>query len=284
MAVFVLAVAAAGCASRSLISRDDLEFLRAQAQFQKTQARVQALNAPPDEAALFLQGELFYRYRFQLPRPGFGSAVAQAAAVLVDVPALESLAGSLDFVDLRLRAYDGAVQLWETLLAQHPGTPLRALTLYRLGWAYRSSGAAGLPRTSGDEAFELVDREQAGAPLGQLAHAARGAPWKSKQAATAWSAVPGLGQMYLGERVSGVVRLGIALTAAAMVVVPTVIAYERNRDLSLGADWPLLATGLAGVVVLSFDYTTAYKDAMRGVIEWNERIEAAFEARHPDAP
>jgi len=39
-----------------------------------------------------------------------------------------------------------------------------------------------------------------------------------------------------------------------------------------------------GLVVLSIDYTDSYRDAMRGVIQWNERAEAAFEDTHPLAP
>jgi hypothetical protein len=46
----------------------------------------------------------------------------------------------------------------------------------------------------------------------------------------------------------------------------------------------LLAASIGGLAVLSFDYTTSYQDAMRGVIEWNERAQAAFEDAHPDAP
>ena len=36
-------------------------------------------------------------------------------------------------------------------------------------------------------------------------------------------------------------------------------------------DAPLLALGLSGLIVLSVDYTTSYEDAMRGVVQWNEK-------------
>ena len=63
-----------------------------------------------------------------------------------------------------------------------------------------------------------------------------------------------------------------------------VIGFERRSDLTFKHDWPLLALGLGGLVVLSIDYTNSYEDAMRGVVQWNERAEAVFEDAHPDAP
>lgn len=69
-----------------------------------------------------------------------------------------------------------------------------------------------------------------------------------------------------------------------MVVLPSAVAYQRRSDLSWGRDWPLFATGLGGLIVLNIDYTTAYEDALRGVVQWNERIESRFADAHPDAP
>ena len=142
--------------------------------------------------------------------------MAQAAAVIVELPMFQSLAGSLDLLDLRLRSYDAATQLWESLLAERPTTSLRPLVLYRLGWSYRSTGVSGLPRESGDEAFDLLIHEDPQSPLAGLAREAKGVPWKSKSHATGLSLVPGLGQMYVGEYLNGTIRLSVALAAAAM--------------------------------------------------------------------
>jgi hypothetical protein len=60
------------------------------------------------------------------------------------------------------------------------------------------------------------------------------------------------------------------------------------RICEVEAEWLSYSTttalGLGGVVILSIDYTSSYEDAMRGVVQWNERAEAAFEDAHPDAP
>jgi hypothetical protein len=286
---FAVALAAAafvplmGCSSSVLVRGDDQTFLRAEARLEKTVARVEALAPPPGERALFMQAEGFYRYRFTPSRGAFTYA-AEITAILIELPALQSLAGSLDLLDLRLRANDASVQLWETLLALHPTTVLRPLTLYRLGWAYRNSAATGMPRESGDEAFDALAAEAKGTPLARLALEAKAVPWKSKDTAAAWSVVPGLGQFYVGEKLSGSIRLVVALAAAAAIVIPIYVGYQRRDDLTWSHDWPLLAAGLGGLFVLSADYTTAYEDAMRGVVLFNERTEAAFEDAHPDAP
>ena len=250
----------------------------------RTAERIEQEHPPPEEKWLFLQAESLYRYRFAPPARGPWGYLAEATAALMDFPALQALAGSLDLADLRLRSYDGAVHLWESLLEQHPRTSLRPLVLYRLGWAYRSRGVTGLPRGSGDEAFDLLTREQPGSPLAGWAQEAKRTAWKSKSTATGLSLLPGLGQLYVGERMSGSIRLGIALAAIAMVVTPAVLAYRRRSDLRWRDDWPLLATGVGGLVVLSVDYTRAYQDALRSVVLYNERAEEEFERRHPEAP
>jgi hypothetical protein len=272
------------CSTSVLVRPDDPTFALASQRLQRTATQVEALPAPAPEKLLFLQAEAFYRYRFAPPPRGAMSYLAEIAATATEFPALMSLAGSLDLMNLRLRSTDASVQLWETLLASHPTTPLRPLTLYRLGWAYRNLGAAGMPRESGDEAFDALVTEAKGTPLAALALEAKAVPWKSKDTAAAWSAVPGLGQFYAGEKLSGSVRLAIGLAAVAAIVVPLYIGYQRREDLTWERDWPLLATGIGGLIVLNIDYTRSYEDAMRLVVQWNERAEAAFDAAHPDAP
>lgn len=275
-----------GCASPSvLISDDDSTFKEAQFRLQRTTTLVLGeTRAPEAERALFLQAEGFYRYRYLPPARGRAAYLAEAAASITDFPAFQSLAGSLSLLDLRLRATDSAIQLWETLLERYPQTPLRPLTLYRLGWAYRSASAAGLPRESPDQAFEGLIKDYGGTPLALTAAEAKNIPWKSKATAATRSLLPGLGQIYVGETKSGVIRLSIATAAAVAIAIPIITAINRNNDLSWSKDWPLLATGLGGLIVLSFDYTSSYEDAMRGVVQWNERAESEFNRAHPDAP
>lgn len=283
--LFLLSLAAAACAPPSLlVPANDPVFARAQARERRTAAAVDALAAPPDERALFLQAEALYDYRFEFQRRSFWGYFAEGAASVTDFPALQSFSSSLDLADLRLQSYGGAIQLWETLLARHPDSKLAPLALYRLGWAYRCTDVRGFPRKSGDAAFDALRREYPGTPLALLAADARQTRWKSKKTAAAWSILPGAGQMYEGRIGNGTVRLGIGLASAAMVVAPIWVGYERRRDLRWDRDWPLLATGTLGAIVVSLDYTTAYQDAMRGAIEINERSEAAFEDAHPDAP
>ncbi len=284
-AVFLLfGLPVSACSSSVLIHRDDSTFVRAQSRLARTTVIVDQQHPEAADRALFLQAESFYRYRFEPPPRGVLGNIVQAAAVAVELPMLQAVAGSLDILDLRLRTYDGAVHLWESMLLHNPQTVLRPLTLYRLGWAYRSSGVSGFPRDSGDEAFDELIRLAPATPLGALALQARAVPWKSKEAATAWSIVPGLGQIYVGEPRNGVVRLALALASAAMVAAPAAIAYQRRDDLTWNRDWPLLATAFGGLILLSIDYTTAYQDALRGVVQWNERAEATFDEWHPEAP
>ena len=155
--------------------------------------------------------------------------------------------------------------------------------LYRLGWAYRSVGIPGLPRESPNETLDLLMKEQPSSALSDLARAAETVPWKSKNAAARWSIVPGLGQFYVGETGNGAIRLTVALAAAGAIVVPLYLAAKRGSDLSWKHDWPLIITGIGGLIVLSFDYTSSYQDATRGVVEWNERAEATFNLTHPEA-
>jgi len=135
-----------GCSTSSvLIGADDPTFIDAQSRLTRSIKEVDEAKPSPSERGLFLQAESFYRYRFEPPSRSSKSFFAEAAAAITDFPAFQSLAGSLDLFDLRVRAPDASVQLWETLLQKYPKTPLRPLTLYRLGWAYRSVGVSGLP-------------------------------------------------------------------------------------------------------------------------------------------
>jgi hypothetical protein len=170
------------------------------------------------------------------------------------------------------------------LLHQHPQTPLRAFALYRLGWAYRNAGVSGLPREDGDAAFRELLAHEPVWPSRALVEQARSTPWKSKGSAAAWSLLPGAGQIYVGEIASGIARLSVALASAAAILVPTVIGFQRRNELSWKHDWPLLVSGTAGVIALSIDYTLSYQDAIRAVVDFNERREQAFELAHPDAP
>ncbi len=277
-------VATLACSSSVLVRHDDATFARAQRRLQRTVALVDDAHPPAEDRAWFLQGEAFYRYRFQPAPRGFLTYIAQGAAVAIELPMLQAVAGSLDLMDLRLKSYDGAIHLWESMLVHRPATPLRPLTLYRLGWAYRNAGAAGFPRDSGDQAFDLLAHDYPSSPLARLALDARQVPWKSKDTATALSLVPGLGQVYVREYANGAVRFAIGVASVAMVAAPAVIAYRRRSEVTLHDDWPLLVSALAGLIFLGVDYTTAYQDALRGVVNWNEQGEAAFEDRHPDAP
>jgi hypothetical protein len=280
--LFVVFVCA-GCAHSALIDRDDVDYRRAVERYAVTRRLVTESLAPDDDQEMFLMAEAMFRYRFAAPARSPAGYVAEIGASIIDVPALESLAGSLDLFSLRLKTNDGAVQLWETLLSRDRDTPLAAFTLYRLGWAYRKSVVSGMPRNS-DRAFDDLIAQHPASPLVPLATAAKHVRWKSPRAATAWSLIPGAGQMYAGKYGSGTIRLAIAVAAAAAVVLPAVVAYERRDELSWGADWPLIVSGVIGGTVLTVDYSRAYDDALRDVIEIDDEREAAFEAEHRDAP
>jgi|GEM_PF-3357452 len=96
--------------------------------------------------------------------------------------------------------------------------------------------------------------------------------------------MPGLGQIYVGETRNGLIRLGVAAAALAAVIAPVYVAAQRGKDLTWNHDWPLLASGFGGVIVLSLDYTASYQDAIPGVVQWNERVEDEFNHLHPEAP
>jgi hypothetical protein len=281
-----IASASAGCGGDVLIRKSDETYARALSRQARARAQIEASGASATETQMCLQGEALYQYRFNLPARNAGSYLVQAAAVALELPVLQAFASSLDLFDLRLRTNDGAIQIWESMLAHYPSTPLRPLTLYRLGWAYRSRITPGFPREGPNDAFDLLIREHPTSPLVPLATSAKAVPWKSQETATNLTIFPGLGQIYAGEKLNGATRLAIAVVAGAMIFTPAIIGYSRwrNDELTWRNDWPLLATAVAGLIVFSIDYTLAYQDALRAVMSYNEREERQFEDRHPDAP
>ena len=220
------------CSTSALIQKNDPAFSEAQQRLERTTKTVNELKPLSFERTLFLQAESFYRYRYMPPSRGTEAYFAEAAAAFTDFPGFQSLAGSFDLLDLRYRAPDSAVQLWESLLTHYPQTTLKPFTLYRLGWAYRSTGAKGLPRTLPDTAFDELIKDQPDSKLAALAKEAKAVPWKSKEIATARSLIPGFGQMYVGETNSGLIRLGVAITALAAIMVPIYTAAHRKDALT----------------------------------------------------
>jgi hypothetical protein len=273
-----------GCATaRAGLSKDVL-FQTGQERLAKTGKQIRDSGASEEEQTLFMQAESFYDYRFGFPERSTGAYLAEIAASTTDFPAFQSLAASLDLAELRLRSYDSAVQLWEEFLKDYPASPLKPLALYRLGWAYRSTGLSGAVPQSGDERFAELEKDAPDSVLGKLSGEARAVAWKSKGQATAWTLIPGMGQAYLGEGASAATHFFVALGALAMILAPAYNAVERRQDLNWKRDWPLLGTGLAGAIVINIDYTQAYEDALRGVVEFNEKQEGIFLSAHPEAP
>ena len=64
-----------------------------------------------------------------------------------------------------------------------------------------------------------------------------------------------------------------------MLATPLVMAARGH---ALG--WQGVAVSTAGLIGLQVSYTTAYQDAQRAALEFDERDEAAFFAAHPAAP
>jgi hypothetical protein len=280
LSMLIISLVSSSCSTTSvLIQPDDNAFSKAQTHLQHIEKVVNKLAPSDSESSLFLQAEGFYQYRFTPPKKSNAKYLAEAASAITDFPGFQSLAGSLDMEDLRFRAPDSAVQLWETLLKQHPHTTLKPLTLYRLGWAYRNVGAQGLPRTSPNDAFNQLIKEEPNSKWGKLAKNAKKVPYKTKEEAGFRSLIPGMGQMYLGETQSGFTRLGIAIAGLIAVAVPVYAATHGNHN-SLAST----AIGLGGLIVLSFDFTDSYEDAIHGVVRWNERAESEFQRRYPTAP
>jgi len=267
------------CSTTSvLIQHKDKTFDKAQTHFQNIKKEVKKIDSPLPQSMLFLQAESFYDYRFTPPKKSKAKYLAEAMSAVTDFPGFQSLAGSLDMQDLRFRASDSAVQLWETLLQEYPNTKLKPLTLYQLGWAYRNVGAQGLPRSS-DEAFDELIKSKPNSNWAVLAKEAKEVPYKSKDDASFYSIIPGAGQMYLGETKSGWSRFGIAIASLIAIAIPIYNAEHGHHNSTSS-----VALGLGGLIVLSFDFTNSYEDAVQGVVKWNEKAEYKFQRSHPTAP
>ncbi len=268
-----------GCATAPGPHLDDPKFAAAEQRLRESAERITAPRALAPDEVLFLQAESFYDYRSELKRRRSAwSYFAQSAAAFTDFAPLTVIAASQGSFDLRLRAYDGAARLYDTLASRYPLSGLRPLALYRLGWACRSTSEQGYPCRSA-ESFDALAREYPASPLASLVPDALRAPHRSLDRATAWSLLPGAGQIYAGEALNGAVRLSVAAGFSALTLVP-IVGMVQSRKVG----WLPTALSLLGIVGLQVTYTTSYQDAQRAVLDFNERQEAAFEAAHPATP
>ncbi len=261
-----------------LINSGDPIFSNAQKRFAHTRQLVRRSGAPEDQCDLFLQAEALYRYRFEEPNLGTKTFLAEAGAAVTEFPGFQAVANSYDLYNVRVRAPDAAVQLWESFLAQYPDSKLRNLTLYRLGWAYRSAGVHGFPHKEPDDLFDELVKSDPHSQLANYALEAKHVPWRSKAGATARSLIPGWGEFYAGDNRGGWVRLITALVASAAIVYPAYVGIHGQIT------WPLATLAFVGLSALSFDYTASFEGAQNDVINYNENAEARFEAEHPGAP
>ncbi len=268
------------CSSQSvLIKPNDPIFSNARKRFAHTVRIVDATHAPAAQRDFFLQGEAMYQYRFQELHRGVKPFLAEAAAAVTEFPGFQALAGSFDLYNFRVRAPDAAVQLWESFLAEYPHTKLRDLTLYRLGWAYRSVGVHGFPYKNPNEPFDELIKEAPHSKLAKYAMEAKHVPWRSKDGATDRSIIPGWGEFYAGDEKGGWERLITALVASAAVIYPTYYGIQNGH-----ITWPLGALAFLGLSALSFDYTASFEGSQSAVIRFNENAEDQFDAAHPGAP
>ncbi|MDB5103610.1 MAG: Outer rane lipoprotein [Fibrobacteres bacterium] len=282
----VMALCHWGCAPSPLVRQDDATFRQAKNLFRHT-LEMQAARAPsdsgpaqasPEENALFLQAEAFYRYRPEIRPPGGFAMAAQTMAASTDFAPLSVWAAGAEIHPLRMQAYNGAVQLYEETLREYPGTPLRPLILYRLGWAYRSISIRGFPRDQ-DRVVAELRKDFPGSQWASLGAELESVPYRTQEKAAAWSILPGAGQMYIGNTRSGLVRFTIAAAFASAALIPPLFMI-KNREL----DWPGLALSAVGFIGLQVSYTLAFQDAQSGAILFNEREEDASRKRHPEAP
>ena len=279
--LFACLLFACGCAPSLLILPGDATFHHAQARYRRgvvaALTGTAAVDLRPDQA-LLLQADAFDRYRFDLQPPNGEAMAVQIAAATTDFAPLDFLAASSEIGNLRIQAYNAAAQLYETLLARYPASPLAPLALYRLGWAYRCVSMGGFPRGS-EEAFHALLKGSPDSPLAPLARDALAVPYKTLGEATAWSILPGAGQMYVGKWGKGWLRLGVAAGFGGLALAPLTSMLVQRR-----LDWLGVALSSLGLVGLEVTYTTAYQDAERAALDYNEAHEAAFETAHPDAP
>ncbi|MGZ3790012.1 MAG: hypothetical protein ACXVLQ_15860, partial [Bacteriovorax sp.] len=77
-----------GCSTSSvLIKPEDQVFNESQQHFERTIALIDEIKPSRSERTLFLQGESFYRYRYEPPKKSKISFLAEAAASITDFPA-----------------------------------------------------------------------------------------------------------------------------------------------------------------------------------------------------
>jgi hypothetical protein len=262
---------ACACAHDAAIRADDPVFARAQARYEKTLAAVPEPRGA--DARLFIQGESFFRYRYAFVPPSAGSYLAQAAASFTEFAPLVALT-SEDAFELRRAGYNGSARLYETLLDRFPESPYAPLARWRLGFAYRNADEG-----DSDEAFDALAAKHPATGLAKLVPEAKAMRRKSPGVATGLSIIPGVGQMYAGEKLNGAVRLGIALAFAALALVPVYLLVQKPE-----LNWLYIGGATAGILGLQVSYTAAYQDAVRAAIEFNEAREAEFEDAHAEAP
>ena len=193
--------AASGCGHAPLDPTGRSVLDASQRRLARTAAAVDPLGAAPAERQLFMQAEGFFRYRFEPPPRNVASSLAVVAAAVTDLPAFQALAGSLDLLDLRLRGADGAIHLWETLLARSPGTAAQAADAVpaRLGVPQRGRDAAS--RASRATAPSTSSSPSLPAHRSRVLAAAarRRSAGKARTPRPGLSLIPGLGQFYLGQ-------------------------------------------------------------------------------------
>jgi hypothetical protein len=272
-----MAWAVCGCAPSALIRPDDPVFNGSSKDYLASVQKFGGAAATRDDA-LFLQAEGFYRYRYSFSPPNSRTLAAEIAVATTDFAPLGFWAASLEMGQFRMQAYDGAIQLYETLLQRFPESPRKPLVLYRLGWAYRNVSMDGFPRDP-EAPFEEILKENHGDPLAELAGAALAVPYKTQSKASAWSILPGAGQMYTGRWGDGTFRLGLAAGWTALALIPPALMIRDRRF-----DWLETALSLGGIIGLEVTYTTAYEDAKRDAVEFNEAQESEFMRAHPAAP
>ena len=77
-----------------------------------------------------------------------------------------------------------------------------------------------------------VLRTEAGSARGVAREPDRSRRRVRRGLALKWSLISGHGQHYVGKPVSGSIRLAVAIAAAAAIVTPVVMGFERRSELS----------------------------------------------------
>lgn len=276
--ILFCALVLSGCATSALIPKEDREHARSIHQFQNT-LNVAARNgeAIDAETAGLLQAEAFYQYRLEFKRPNATSFIAQTIASAIEFAPLSVWATSSDVAQLRLQAYNGCIQLYESFLETYPDSKYKDLALYRLGWAYRNASIEGFPHNS-EQVLAMLGKDSSSA-LSRFADEIRAVPYKSQDAVAGWSVIPGAGQFYVGKPKKGLIYFSLATGFTAAGLLPPVFMIKQRK-----LDWVGLAISFLGFVGLQVVYTDSYEDAQKAAIEYNETREKEFEVRHPELP